>query len=109
TRAELHTDRDAAELPVGELVSRPEVIAIVRLDAQSGGSPGLCQPLRLAQHAGPLLVVPEDRDDYHLDRRDAGRKPQPLLVPVGHDQPTDEPRGRTPRRRFGEMRLAVAT
>ena len=82
TRADLHADRDAAELGVGELVPRPEIVAIVDLDAEAGVSPALREPLRLAQHPTPLVVVPEDRDDDHLDRGDAGRQPQPLRVAV---------------------------
>src|SRR5207244_11302385 len=82
---------------------------IVDLPAGASVSPALREPLRLAQHPTPLVVVPEDRDDDHLDRGDAGRQPQPLRVAVGHDQSADEPGGCAPGRRFREVLLAVTT
>ncbi len=48
------------------------------------------------QHAGLLLILAVDRNQNGLDRRKLGRKHEPLVVGMAHDESTDQARADAP-------------
>jgi hypothetical protein len=95
-RADLDPHRDALELPFGELVARPMLIAIVEADAHAGRREIGAKAFGDAEDGLPLFVGSVDRDDGDLDRSDGGRQAKSGVVAVGHDRGAHHPRAEAP-------------
>ncbi len=96
-RTELDPHRHALELPFGELVAGPMLIAIVEAHADAARGQVGAQPIRDVHHRRALLVGPVDRHDDHLDRGDRRGQAKPGIVAVGHDRAAHHPGAEAPR------------
>ncbi len=90
--ADLDAHRHALHLVFGKLPAGC-MVGIIQLDAEVLAQSGL-QLVCFFEHA---VLVLGDRDHDHLDRRDARRQNQAVVVAVHHDQRADHTRGGAPR------------
>ncbi len=81
-RTDFHAHRHALQFPLVELPARRHVVAIVELDAQTGGSQLVRNRLRALQNAS---LVRGNRHNDDLNRSDFRRELDAALVAVGHD------------------------
>ncbi len=105
-RPDLDAQRDAAHLPIVELPPGGEPLADVQLDTDRVFQPGVKVTRRL-QHRRALLVLAPDRHDDHLDRREARRQHEALVIAVRHHDRADHARAQSPGCRPHELLRVV--
>jgi len=106
-RADLEPHRHAAHLPIVELETGVDFVPGVQLHPDARGPQRLVHLISQRQHGAALRVLAPDRHDHDLDRRQAGRQHQPLVVAVAHDDGADHARADAPTGGPGVLELIV--
>ena len=107
TRTELDPDRDALQLPLGELVARPMLIAVVEPDADARAARSTRSASATGVDGRAFFIGAVDRHDHDLHRCDGRRQAQSGVVAVGHDRRADHARAEAPRGAPGVLLLAA--